>query len=75
MNLNLLFTQDIKDKKIVYEKILPPIYSLWKQEKNIIANLANTTAVLKETFGHWWIGFYILYEKKMNSFLVLSKEL
>ncbi len=29
-------------------------------EKDLIANLANVAAALKEVFGWWWVGFYLV---------------
>jgi L-methionine (R)-S-oxide reductase len=29
-------------------------------ERDLIANLSNFCAVLKETFNWWWVGFYIV---------------
>jgi len=43
-----------------YEAILPQIASLIDGEKDIVANLANISAVLKESFGFFWVGFYIV---------------
>lgn len=46
-------------KDEIYEELLPQIKSLIEGEDDLIANLANVTAALHETFGHWWTGFYI----------------
>jgi len=43
-----------------YEAILPQIASLISGEEDIVANLANISAVLKESFGFFWVGFYIV---------------
>ena len=45
-----------------YEEVIPQIDALVADESDIIANLANTAAVLKEVFGFFWVGFYL--EKK-----------
>lgn len=29
-------------------------------EKDLISNLANVAAALKEVFGWWWVGFYLV---------------
>lgn len=47
-------------KKEIYETLLPQIAALIEGETDFIANLANITAVLKESFGWWWVGFYIV---------------
>ena len=47
-------------KKEKYESLLPQIYALTECESSWIANLANTSASLKETFGFFWVGFYLV---------------
>jgi GAF domain-containing protein len=43
-----------------YETILPQIEALISDETDAIANLANISAVLKEAFGFFWVGFYLV---------------
>ncbi|MEM0999312.1 MAG: GAF domain-containing protein [Bacteroidota bacterium] len=45
-----------------YAALLPQIKSLIADEPDQIANLANVAAVLKEAFGFFWVGFYLLRE-------------
>lgn len=45
-------------KKELYENMLPQIKSLVEGENDIIANMANVAACLKDTFNFWWVGFY-----------------
>lgn len=40
--------------------MLPQIESVISGETNLIANLANTAAILKEAFGWFWVGFYLV---------------
>lgn len=47
-------------KSEVYETILPQIKSVIEGEGNLIANLANVAAILKEAFGFFWAGFYLM---------------
>jgi L-methionine (R)-S-oxide reductase len=56
------------DRKVIYDEIAPQIKALIAGETDLVANLANITAVLKEAFGFFWVGFYL---KKENQ-LVLS---
>ena len=42
-----------------YQTLLPQIKSLIEGENDLIANLANISAALKETFGFFWVGFYL----------------
>ena len=46
-------------KQAKYEALLPQIFALTESENSWIANLANTSAALKETFGFFWVGFYL----------------
>lgn len=43
-----------------YEALLPRIESLIAYETSLTANLANVSAALREVFGWWWVGFYIV---------------
>ena len=45
-------------KQKTYQSLLPQIESLVAGEPDPIANMANVTAALHETFGFWWTGFY-----------------
>ena len=47
-------------KKEKYVELLPQIYALTESESSWIANLANTSAALKEAFGFFWVGFYLV---------------
>jgi len=46
------------DKKTQYESLLPQIQGLLSGEINLIANLGNIAAALKEQFNWLWVGFY-----------------
>jgi L-methionine (R)-S-oxide reductase len=48
------------DRKTVYSEIIPQIEALVAGETDAIANLANIAAVLKEAFGFFWVGFYLV---------------
>jgi L-methionine (R)-S-oxide reductase len=56
------------DRRKIYDEIAPQIDALVAGETDLVANLANITAALKEAFGFFWVGFYL---KKENQ-LVLS---
>jgi len=43
-----------------YELLLPQIKGLLTGESDLIANLANIAAALKEQFGWFWVGFYLV---------------
>jgi GAF domain-containing protein len=53
------------DKAGKYNELFPQLCSLLEGESNLIANLANTTAALKMTFNHFWIGFYIVEQDEL----------
>jgi len=52
-------------KEEQYETLLPQINALIEGEKDIIANLANIAAALKEQFNWLWVGFYIVKEDEL----------
>ena len=41
-----------------YEALFPQIEAVVKAETDTIANMANVAAMIHETFGFWWTGFY-----------------
>jgi L-methionine (R)-S-oxide reductase len=47
-------------KKESYESLLPQIKGLLQGEDDLVANLANIAAALKEQFGWFWVGFYLV---------------
>jgi L-methionine (R)-S-oxide reductase len=54
-----------KDRKIIYDEIAPQIAALVEGETDLVANLANITAALKEAFGFFWVGFYLAKENQL----------
>ncbi len=48
------------NKQGQYENLLPQIKGLLDGEPDLIANLANMAAALKEQFGWFWVGFYLV---------------
>ena len=63
---NILIPQT-SDRAEIYGSILPQIELLVEDEPDLIANLANIAAVLKEAFGFFWVGFYL---KKANQLVL-----
>lgn len=43
-----------------YEAIFPQIQGLLEGETDLVANLGNVAAALKEQFHWWWVGFYLV---------------
>lgn len=52
-------------KKEKYEIVLPQIASVVSDEHDMVANMANIAAILHETFGFWWTGFYRVDGKEL----------
>lgn len=55
---DLNIAQGTKEEK--YRTLLPQLKSLLEGEDDLIANLANASAALKETFRFFWVGFYLV---------------
>ena len=48
------------DKMEQYQTLLPQLQALVSSETDLVANLANTAAALKQTFNFFWVGFYVV---------------
>ncbi len=57
---DLIISQNSKEEK--YQTLLPQIKALIAGENDLIANLANIAAALKQTFNFFWVGFYLVRE-------------
>lgn len=53
------------NKSEKYEALIPQIKSLLRGEPDLIANMANVAAALKQTFDFFWVGFYIVREGEL----------
>lgn len=53
------------DKSEKYQNLIPQISALLEGEKDLIANLANICAALKEQFGFFWVGFYMIKDNEL----------
>ncbi|MBS9777761.1 MAG: GAF domain-containing protein [Gammaproteobacteria bacterium] len=51
-------TINAEDKQSQYAELIPQIKAVISDESDIIANMGNISAMLKETFGWLWVGFY-----------------
>lgn len=60
------------DKAGIYAELLPQIEAVVSAESDMIANMANVSAILKEAFGFWWVGFYIVKATDAGEELVLG---
>lgn len=48
-----------------YQSLIPQIRALMEGEPDLIANLANVAAALKEQFGWFWVGFYLVKDDQL----------
>lgn len=55
-------------KEELYQTLFPQLVSLLEDEGDAIANMANISACLADTFHFWWVGFY----RVVNEELVLG---
>jgi L-methionine (R)-S-oxide reductase len=60
---DLQITQGPKTEQ--YESLLPQLKGLTEGEPDLIANLANITAALREQFGWLWVGFYMVKQDQL----------
>lgn len=54
-----------KEKKDRYQTLIPQLESLVAGEKDLIANLSNIVAALKQTMDFFWVGFYFVREGQL----------
>ncbi|MEY3946019.1 MAG: hypothetical protein RJB03_725 [Bacteroidota bacterium] len=45
--------------------LLPQIKALLEGERDLVANMANFVAALKEQFNFFWVGFYLVKEDEL----------
>jgi L-methionine (R)-S-oxide reductase len=55
-----LIIASTSEKKELYDTLVPQIAALVAGEPDQTANLANIAAALKQTFGFFWVGFYLV---------------
>jgi len=48
-----------------YQSLIPQIKGLMEGETDLVANLANVAAALKEQFGWLWVGFYLVKNNEL----------
>ncbi|MEP6682011.1 MAG: GAF domain-containing protein [Parafilimonas sp.] len=52
-------------KEEQYQSLLPQIKGLLEGETDLVANLANVAAALKEQFKWFWVGFYLVKNNEL----------
>ncbi len=63
MAKTLIITTTSRQEK--YIDLIPQLQSLLENETDLIANLANTAAALRQTFGFFWVGFYLVKDNQL----------
>lgn len=53
------------DKEEQYQSLIPQIEALLYGEPDLVANLANICAALKEQFKWFWVGFYLVKNEEL----------
>lgn len=55
-----LFLTPGLDRSAHYAELYPQLEALTTTEPDLTANLANTAAALRQAFGFFWVGFYLV---------------
>ena len=55
-----LIVAESTDRETRYSQLLPQLEALTSGEPNLTANLANVAAAIRQTFGFFWVGFYLV---------------
>lgn len=53
------------DKEARYATLIPQIEALTSGEPDLIANLSNIAAALRQTMNFFWVGFYIVKNNEL----------
>ncbi|ARK09987.1 GAF domain-containing protein [Fibrivirga algicola] len=53
------------NRQAIYDSLIPQIEALITGETDLVANLANVAAALREAFGFFWVGFYLTKENQL----------
>jgi len=61
---NLIIAQSI-DKAERYKTLVPQIEALTDGEPDLIANLSNIAAALRQTMNFFWVGFYLVKNNEL----------
>jgi len=61
---NLIISQST-DKVARYQTLVPQIEALTSGEPDLIANLSNIAAALRQSMNFFWVGFYIVKNNEL----------
>jgi GAF domain-containing protein len=53
------------NKQEKYKTLIPQLEALIGDEKDVIANLSNISAALKQTMNFFWVGFYLVKDNQL----------
>jgi L-methionine (R)-S-oxide reductase len=53
------------NKREKYKTLIPQLEALIGDEKDVIANLSNIAAALKQTMNFFWVGFYLVKDNQL----------
>jgi GAF domain-containing protein len=71
-DLNIIITGNKSEQ---YQSLIPQIKGLIEGETDLVANLANIAAALKEQFNWLWVGFYVVKSFGTSALLSAQDEL
>ncbi|MFI3261864.1 MAG: GAF domain-containing protein [Rikenellaceae bacterium] len=60
-----LYIPKTNNKADIYEAVMPQISAFVLYENSRIASLANISAILKEAFNFFWVGFYTVENNQL----------
>ncbi|AEI47526.1 GAF domain-containing protein [Runella slithyformis] len=60
-----LYIPATADRAELYKSLVPQMEALLEGETDLIANLANVSAALREAFGFFWVGFYLKKDQQL----------
>lgn len=63
MSEDLHIAQGSKEEQ--YQSLIPQLKGLLEGEPDLIANMANMVAALKEQFRWFWVGFYVVKDNEL----------
>ncbi|MBS1545254.1 MAG: GAF domain-containing protein [Bacteroidetes bacterium] len=60
-----LVTSTSGDKATRYQVLLPQLQALIESESDLVANLSNIAAALRQGMNFFWVGFYLVKGKQL----------
>lgn len=58
--------QTISDKEEKYQLLIKQVGSIMEGVDDMISNMANVAALIHNTFGFWWTGFYRVIDHELR---------